>query len=60
MVLAVVNAEMMGGDIDTTGAVIGAIAGARFGAEAVPERWLTDEVDDDEEVCQLTTKRVEL
>ena len=29
-----------GGDTDTLGAVTGAVAGARFGATALPERWL--------------------
>ncbi|UCC71525.1 MAG: ADP-ribosylglycohydrolase family protein [Gemmatimonadota bacterium] len=35
--LEVVNA---GGDTDTNGAVAGAVLGARFGASAIPERWL--------------------
>lgn len=29
-----------GGDADTTGAVAGALLGAKFGAEAIPTRWL--------------------
>jgi len=29
-----------GGDTDTTGAMAGAIAGARFGADAIPARWI--------------------
>ena len=29
-----------GGDADTTGAVAGALLGAKFGASAIPERWL--------------------
>jgi len=37
---AVVTAANMGGDADTNAAVTGALAGARFGAEAIPERWL--------------------
>jgi ADP-ribosyl-[dinitrogen reductase] hydrolase len=37
---AVVWAVNLGGDADTNGAVAGALAGARFGAEAIPERWL--------------------
>ncbi|NIR46336.1 MAG: hypothetical protein GWN99_17955 [Gemmatimonadetes bacterium] len=36
-VLAVINA---GGDTDTNGAVAGAMLGARYGASAIPERWL--------------------
>jgi ADP-ribosyl-[dinitrogen reductase] hydrolase len=37
---AVVFAVNLGGDADTNGAVAGALAGARFGAGAIPERWL--------------------
>jgi ADP-ribosyl-[dinitrogen reductase] hydrolase len=37
---AIVNAVNEGGDTDTIGAVAGALAGARFGATALPERWL--------------------
>ncbi|MFC7216037.1 ADP-ribosylglycohydrolase family protein [Saliphagus sp. GCM10025334] len=36
---AIVDAVMMGGDADTIGAVAGAIPGARFGVEALPDRW---------------------
>ena len=35
--VGVVNA---GGDTDTNGAVAGAVLGARYGASAIPERWL--------------------
>jgi ADP-ribosyl-[dinitrogen reductase] hydrolase len=35
--IAVVN---QGGDADTTGAVAGALLGARFGASSIPARWL--------------------
>ena len=37
---AIVDAVNEGGDTDTIGAVAGAVAGARFGASALPERWL--------------------
>ena len=37
---AIVTAVNMGDDTDTVGAVTGAVAGARFGASALPERWL--------------------
>jgi ADP-ribosyl-[dinitrogen reductase] hydrolase len=36
----VVAAVNLGGDADSTGAVAGALAGARYGASAIPERWL--------------------
>jgi ADP-ribosyl-[dinitrogen reductase] hydrolase len=37
---AIVTAVTRGGDTDTIGAVAGAVAGARFGAGALPGRWL--------------------
>jgi ADP-ribosyl-[dinitrogen reductase] hydrolase len=37
---AVVFAANLGGDADTNAAVAGALAGARFGASRIPERWL--------------------
>ena len=37
---AVVFAANLGGDADTNAAVAGALAGARFGAESIPQRWL--------------------
>ena len=37
---AIVTAVNRGGDTDTVGAVTGAIAGARFGTESLPDRWL--------------------
>jgi ADP-ribosyl-[dinitrogen reductase] hydrolase len=36
----VVAAVNLGGDADTQGAVVGAIAGALYGVEAIPARWL--------------------
>jgi hypothetical protein len=30
----------LGGDADSTGAILGALAGAHFGVEAIPPRWL--------------------
>lgn len=36
----IVAAVALGGDADTTGAVAGALAGAHYGAEAIPDRWL--------------------
>jgi ADP-ribosyl-[dinitrogen reductase] hydrolase len=30
----------LGGDTDTAGAILGALAGAFYGVEAIPERWL--------------------
>lgn len=37
---AIVTAVNRGGDTDTVGAVTGAIAGARFGKDSLPDRWL--------------------
>jgi ADP-ribosyl-[dinitrogen reductase] hydrolase len=36
----VVRAVNQGGDADTTGAIAGAVAGAFYGEEALPRRWL--------------------
>ena len=49
---AIVNAVNEGGDTDTIGAVAGAVAGARFGASALPERWL-DALAPTDELCSL-------
>ena len=38
---AVIAAVNLGGDADTVGACTGALAGARYGAGAIPERWLS-------------------
>lgn len=37
----VVNTVNAGGDADTTGAIVGMLAGAKYGLEQVPARWLT-------------------
>jgi ADP-ribosyl-[dinitrogen reductase] hydrolase len=37
---AVIAAVNLGQDADTTGAVAGALAGAKWGASAIPQRWL--------------------
>jgi ADP-ribosyl-[dinitrogen reductase] hydrolase len=42
---AIVTAVNRGGDADTIGAIAGALAGARFGGDALPERWL-DAIDE--------------
>ena len=36
---AVVQAVNLGGDADTVGAVVGALAGAAYGIETIPQRW---------------------
>jgi len=37
---AVTSAVNLGGDADTVGAISGALAGARWGASNIPQRWL--------------------
>lgn len=37
---ALIRAVSLGGDSDTIGAVTGALAGAAYGLDAIPERWL--------------------
>nr|WP_321575772.1 ADP-ribosylglycohydrolase family protein [Halosolutus amylolyticus] len=52
---AIADAVMMGGDTDTIGAVAGAVAGARFGVDALPERWVS-EIDEEAELRRLATE----
>jgi len=57
---AVVN---LGNDADTTGAVYGQLAGAYYGLEAIPERWLNALAKKDvltNHVKQLITSPIEL
>jgi len=51
---AIVTAVNRGGDTDTIGAIAGAVAGARFGASQLPDRWLgaIDEVDELETLAE--------
>jgi len=46
---AIVTAVNRGGDADTIGAIAGAVAGARFGASGLPDRWLA-EIDEREQL----------
>jgi ADP-ribosyl-[dinitrogen reductase] hydrolase len=39
---ALVTAVNLGGDTDTVGAMVGALAGARYGLTAIPSQWLDD------------------
>ncbi len=39
---AILSAINLGGDADTVGACCGALAGAYWGLEAIPQRWMTD------------------
>lgn len=52
---AIVQSVNRGGDTDTIAAVTGAVAGARFGAEALPQRWL-DAIEVTEELRTLATQ----
>jgi ADP-ribosylglycohydrolase len=46
---AVLSAINLGGDTDTAGACCGAMAGAYWGLEAIPERWVR-ELEDYEKI----------
>ena len=37
---ALIEVINLGGDADSTGAILGALAGASYGAESIPDRWL--------------------
>jgi ADP-ribosyl-[dinitrogen reductase] hydrolase len=56
---ALVAAVNLGQDADTTGAVAGALAGARWGATAIPARWL-DVLQPREELLTLADRLLEL
>lgn len=49
---SVVEAVNLGGDSDTRGAVAGALAGARYGEDAIPNRWL-ERLEGREEIRSL-------
>ena len=49
----------LGGDADTNGAVAGALLGARFGAGAIPARWL-DELAARDQTVELARRLVAL
>lgn len=57
---AIVTAVNRGGDTDTIGAITGAVAGARFGASQLPDRWLSpiDEVSELEDLAGRLVKMV--
>ena len=54
---AIVTAVNRGGDTDTIGAIAGAVAGARFGASQLPDRWLSA-VKETEEIEGVTDQFV--
>ena len=56
---AIVTAVNRGGDTDTIGAVAGAVAGARFGASDLPDRWLAA-IDEERELRSLATGLLEV
>lgn len=56
---AIVAAVNLGDDADTTGAVAGALAGARWGLEAIPHRWL-DTLRGRDELLQLADALLDL
>lgn len=56
---AIVEVVSVGGDTDTNGAVAGAVLGARYGASAIPERWLSC-VPERERIERLAVELLEL
>lgn len=49
----IITAINAGGDADTIGAITGAIVGARFGADELPERWLSV-IEEREDLTRLS------
>jgi len=56
---AIVTAVSRGGDTDTIGAITGAVAGARFGASRLPDRWLST-IGEIEELNTLAEELAEM
>ena len=56
---AIVGAVDEGGDTDTIGAVAGAVAGARFGAADLPDRWLSS-LEHRDELAALAERLLEI
>ncbi|MEA1963681.1 MAG: ADP-ribosylglycohydrolase family protein [Candidatus Aerophobetes bacterium] len=56
---AVVYAVSLGGDSDTIGAMTGAVSGAYWGIEAIPERW-RDKLENGEFIEKLAKKLWEI
>lgn len=56
---AIVTAVNRGGDTDTIGAITGAVAGARFGAAALPQRWLSA-IEERTELADLAQQLADL
>lgn len=56
---AIVATVNRGGDAATVGSVTGALAGARFGADSLPARWLAD-IDEREKLADLAVSLTEL
>ena len=47
-----------GGDADTTGAIAGMLAGARYGLEGIPRRWLAALDEHTRQACERQAKRL--
>jgi ADP-ribosyl-[dinitrogen reductase] hydrolase len=56
---AVITAVNLGADTDTTGAVTGALAGAAYGAPAIPARW-SEQVQHHDELIAIADRLLEL
>lgn len=56
---AIVTTVNRGGDTDTIGAVGGAVAGARFGATGLPERWVSS-IDEQHKLRELAGQLMKL
>ena len=56
---AVVTSVSLGGDTDTTAAVTGALAGAHYGLQAIPDRWRS-QVQYRDELTQLALDLLKL
>ena len=58
---AVIKAVNLGGDADTIGAITGGLAGALYGYDAIPARWLEplERKEEMETLCEMAIKQWE-
>ncbi len=55
---ALVDVVNRGGDADTTGAILGMIAGALYGRQAIPRRWLNALDEETKSACRTQAVRL--
>lgn len=52
---AVASAVLIGGDTDSRAAIVGALAGAKYGIQGIPKEWV-EQVEDSEKLQEIDSK----